>query len=233
MRNWPPPTQSAIAWRHRLSCGLLLCLAACAPRPELAGVARPPPPPLDILPVQAYLPDVPASTADPAAVCAADPSACPLLDLAGTTPATAGPEILLTGPLAGAPAAGFRDQSLGAQISRTMSQAESKIVSRRGRSAPEPVSTKARQHALELREVEAHVTLEVDDIAQAAAKVQALTTSFGGQVVSEVFEDTSSEHGAALSIRVPVAKTHEFLQQVSSAGRVRSRKVQSQDISRK
>lgn len=49
----------------------------------------------------------------------------------------------------------------------------------------------------------------------------------------EVFEDSVSQHGVALSIRVPVEKTNEFLTQVSETGRVRSRKVQSQDISRK
>lgn len=216
-------------WRPALTAGLLLWLAACAPRRELDREARPPPPPPDIAPVQAYFPDAPPSTADPAQVCALDPSACPLLDLASTTPPTLGPQILLTGPLAGAPAVGRRRQTWATQLS----QSESKIVSQRARSTPEPVSTKAKHPGLELREVEAHLTLEVDDILQAVARVHALAASFGGQVIHEVFEDTSSQHGAALSLRVPAAKTDEFLKQVSTSGRVRSRKVQSQDISRK
>ncbi|HEY6722950.1 MAG TPA: DUF4349 domain-containing protein [Polyangiaceae bacterium] len=211
----------------------LLFVGACAPRGELEGTARPPPPPLDITPVQAYVPDTGPSTEHPAAVCALDPSACPRLDLTSTTPATAGPQILLTGALAGAPAAGLRSQTLSARISRSVSRAESKVVSQQARAAPEPVSTKTQRNALELREMEAHLSLEVDDVAQGVARVQALAASFGGQVIHEVFEDTNSQYGAALSLRLPTARTSEFLHQVSLAGRVRSRKVQSQDISRK
>lgn len=230
MSNGPQASRGALGRRQRLVLGFLFCFGACSPRRELDSYARPPPPPLDLASVDPYLLDEPASAADPAAVCDLDPELCPKLDLSSTT-APSG--LLLTGPLAGAPPASQQSQSLSAQLSRTVTHAESKMVSRAVRSAPEPVPTDARQNRLQLREVEAHVTLEVDDISQAAARVQALATSMGGQVVNEVFEDTSSQHGAALSLRVPAEKTDEFLQRVSSVGRVRSRKVQSQDISRK
>src|SRR5690606_23992065 len=148
---------------------------------------------------------------------------------------SAGPEILVTGPLAGAPAVSQRRDTLLSATSDQVARAESKIFQLPGapRTAPEPVRQQQARQGFLLRDVEAHLEVEVDDLDQAATRVRAAVDAAGGAVVNEVFEDSRMQHGAALSIRVPVNETSTLLDQLSELGRVRSRKVQATDISRK
>ena len=244
LRDGTNIARGGLASSYWLTCGLLMGMAACTTGRDLGVSARPPPVTVDVTPAQAYAPEVPSSNEDPADVCALDPATCPRLDfLASTRTPTAaslssgggdtGPEILLTGPLAGASAVSRRSGSLTSRVYRGIARAESKVLGQARRGAPEPVRTNGKPDALELREIEVHLMLEVDDISRAVERVHALVATFGGQVIHEVFEDSASQHGAALSIRAPAEKTTGFLAKVSDVGRVRSRKVQSQDISRK
>ncbi len=81
-------------------------------------------------------------------------------------------------------------------------------------------------------DIEARVTLEVETISGATAKIRALVDSARGQVVNDVLEDNSSSTGAALSVRVPSETVHWFLEALSRVGKLRSRKVETKDIGR-
>jgi hypothetical protein len=126
-----------------------------------------------------------------------------------------------------------RRASLSSRFSDAISRAESKVVATGRRAVPEPARRSGRAEPLKLREIEAHVTVEVADIPSAVAQAREFVRAAGGEIVNEVYEDTSSQHGSALSIRVPVAMTNQLLKQLAATGRVQSRKIQSQDISRK
>ena len=218
---------------------VLLSVVACGVHREPPASARQAPATLDIPAAAAYTASEVVDAPDPASICVLEPERCPTLNLLGSTAspsvhkslshnANYGSEILLTGPLAGAPAV-----SKQLSISDTVLRAESKVVERRRRSVPEPARRNGSATPLKLREIEAHVTVEVADVPSAVAQTRRFVQAAGGEVVNEVFEDTSSEHGSALSIRVPVASTNRLLKQLSGIGRVQSRKIQSQDISRK
>ncbi len=191
---------------------------------------------------EAYTPKLEPTALDPGSICAAQPERCPNvelitstqgLDLYGRT-GTGGPEILLTGPLRGAPAVGRSRRSVLMAASDMVTKAESKVIQHaQGRRAPEPVRQSHERQALVLRNVEATLEVEVDDISATVLQLRALIQKVGGQLVNEVFEDSESQNGAALSIRVPVDQTNRFLEQVAATGRLRSRKVQATDISRK
>ncbi len=186
-------------------------------------------------------------------ICAVDPEACPKLDFSKdathnrpssgsvadaaaerstllsqssakavsveSASAEQGPEILLTGPLAGAPAVS------GGGGGRAIAKPVAK--------PPPQTKTKERANAVVMRDVEARLHVEVDDIERATKKVRAMVESVGGQVVNDVVEDSATNYGAAISVRIPTGSTHEFLDQVGALGKLRSRKVVTQDIGRR
>lgn len=80
---------------------------------------------------------------------------------------------------------------------------------------------------------EAHLTVEVTQADEAAARVRAMVEALGGEVVSEVFEDQAMQAGAALTIRVPSEQTDRLLGQLKSLGVVRSFRSQVVEVSRK
>jgi hypothetical protein len=158
-------------------------------------------------------------------ICKIDPQACPKLKAERARPikeaiyavqqvAAEPPELELTGPLAGAPA--VRGSSELAMPSPE-------------RSAPQPKATEQ----VEMRDIEAKLELVVENLPAAVSRVRALINQAGGQIVSDVIKDNASEYGAALSLRVPAAKTFGVLDQLAALGKLRSREVESADIGRK
>jgi len=219
---------------------LVLLSSACKARGSDA-VVRYPPSEIPVTTAAPYTAKLEPSAVAPDSICATEPERCPSVDLllSGGLEVVdetyAGSTILLTGPLAGAPAVSKRSESLSGQLRGAITQAESQIIELPGRprAAPNPTPRDGRPEAATLREVQVHLDLDVEVLTTAMLHVRKLIEGVGGQLVSEVFEDTPSQHGAALSIRVPVEKTSTFLEQVSKAGRVLSRRVESKDIGRK
>jgi len=165
-------------------------------------------------------------------LCRVDPEACPRLDFtkqharrlgdalqASQAISASGGDILLTGPLAAAPA--IRSSGPRVAPKPTAKPPPTAKPSERERGMPE------------MRDIEARLTVQVENIDATTEKVRKLVQSIGGQIVNDVVEDTQSSYGAALSVRLPTARTEEFLDRVGGFGRLISRKVETQDIGRR
>lgn len=148
-----------------------------------------------------------------------------------------GQEILLTGSLAGAPAAReAKSMDLSGEIYAVQQ------VMGGGSSSPPPPPPPVAPSAIpiakpnetprEMIDVEARVELEVENVDKAVSKIRALVTGAGGQIVNEVIEDKPGTAGAALSLRVPSAKVDETLALLAGTGKLLSRKVESKDVGR-
>jgi hypothetical protein len=135
-----------------------------------------------------------------------------------------GPEVLLTGPLAGAPAVSKqRQRDLVEHVQASLSSP------RLPRAIPAEQPARSRK---EMLDIEAHVTLEVTSIPVARQAVRALAATGDAEVVNEVIEDNESHYGAALSLRVPSARIYWLLDELDKLGKIQSRKVESKEISR-
>jgi hypothetical protein len=142
-------------------------------------------------------------------------------------PSGSGPEILLTGPLAGAPAVSKkRERDL---VERAQASLSSPRVPRAPGAIPTEQPAPTRK---EMLDVEAHVTLEVASIPVARQAVRSLARAGDAEVVNEVVEDNESHYGAALSLRIPSARVYWLLDELDKLGKVEARKVESKDISR-
>lgn len=144
---------------------------------------------------------------------------------------SSGPEILLTGPLAGAPAVSRRSRSPLRLADRIVSQAVS--GPKPPPSAPSATPTPGAGERRELIDLEAHLSVEVREAREAARAVRALTASAGGEVVNEAFEDDASSSGSALSIRVPSERAEWLIARIGELGKLRSLKTQANELSRR
>jgi hypothetical protein len=151
-----------------------------------------------------------------------------------------GQEVLLSGPLAGAPAARAEAKSLdlGGEIYAVQQ------VMGGGSSSPPPPPPAVAPTAIpiakpadqatprEMIDTEARVELEVESVDRAVGSIRSLVASVGGSIVNEVVEDTPDTAGAALSLRVPSGKVDETLAALGRTGKMLSRKVESKDVGR-
>ncbi len=166
-------------------------------------------------------------------VCAAVPSLCVGIGrsmLSQQDPSGRGQEIMLTGPLAAAPA--VRAQRIG--LTETISKVEKlATASPRTPTAPTPIPTSAASAQRTFIDLEANLSIEVPDPRASAQTLRALVATAAGEVVNETIEDNASQMGAALSIRVPSERASWLIDRASELGKVTSLKTQSTDVGRK
>jgi hypothetical protein len=197
---------------------LVVCFG-CADR----GAAHPTPPELQPI----------ASLPGRYSTCATDPRGCggdiQLMSEKGVSHAS--PELLLSGPLAGAPSVS-KSRGVLASVSKGFGRVLSASTPA-APSAPTPEPAAAPQAGRELIDLEATLVLEADDIQSTAARARSLTRAVGGEIVTDTYEDTRYQAGYALSLRVPSARAPFLIESLARLGKVRSRKVQATDVSRR
>jgi hypothetical protein len=94
---------------------------------------------------------------------------------------------------------------------------------------PQPPQT-VEPNPREMLDIEARLSIEVEKVADAAARVRELAASHGGQIVADTVTDESGSTGGAFTIRVPSRGSSVFLEALSGVGIVRSRQVTARDI---
>src|SRR5690606_20555744 len=135
-------------------------------------------------------------------------------DIASASPQTVkrnensvAPELLLNGPLSASTVISSSEQASEGPADPVAKPPPASSSSERTPSVPE------------MRDIEARLSVEVIDIKAAASRVRDLIGKAGGQVVSDVVEDTPASYGAAISARIPTPRTEQFLQEVATLGR--------------
>lgn len=91
-----------------------------------------------------------------------------------------------------------------------------------------PVS--ARPARTEMLDIEANLNIEVEAVADAAARLRAVAKTFDGLVVEDTLKEQPSGSTARITIRVPSQRAESFLDSLAGVGRVRSREVSARDI---
>ena len=210
-----------------LGFGLLRLASACSSTSELSPPSAPNALRVSVPELYSLDESPPGGGIDE--ICKIDPAACPVLDVAHerARAKNRGPEILLTGPLAGAPTVGKRRTGVVPALRSLFRGPRTTLAA-----PPTPTPT-AQPARVELFDIEAWLSLEVASIAQGRARVVQLTRESGGQVVNEVVEDQLHTRGASLSLRIPSERVHAFLAAVATIGRVRSQKVETKEVGRK
>ncbi|MGZ3416395.1 MAG: DUF4349 domain-containing protein [Polyangiales bacterium] len=94
---------------------------------------------------------------------------------------------------------------------------------------PTPVEPQ-QQGAVEMFDIEARMSIEVDKVSEAAGKVRDIVKKNGGQIVADTVTDDSGSTGATFTIRVPSKGSEAFLNELGGVGAVRSRQVTARDI---
>ncbi len=84
----------------------------------------------------------------------------------------------------------------------------------------------------EMLDVEAHLSLLVDDLNRAHARLRADAQARGATITSDVVEDSGSPRHAMLTVRVPAQASNDFLAGLESVGSVTSRQITAKDIGR-
>jgi hypothetical protein len=95
--------------------------------------------------------------------------------------------------------------------------------------APTPVEPQ-QQQAVEMFDIEARISIEVDKVKDAAASVREIVKKHGGQIVADTVTDDGGSTGATFTIRVPSKGSDVFLDELGGVGAVRSRQVTARDI---
>jgi hypothetical protein len=79
-------------------------------------------------------------------------------------------------------------------------------------------------------DIEARLSIEVEEIARSVASVRKLALDLGGQLVSENVSGGSGHARAEVALRIPVGKADGFFAAVEGLGVVQSRQVTAKDI---
>jgi hypothetical protein len=79
-------------------------------------------------------------------------------------------------------------------------------------------------------DIEARLTVEVEDVASATARARELVGKSGGQVVDESIVQQGGVSRAELTLRVPASGASDFLEALAGIGAVRTRQVSAKDI---
>jgi hypothetical protein len=140
------------------------------------------------------------------------------------------PEVLLSGPLSGAPAV-RKPRNPWRRAERAVFRALDAPAPPPG--APNATPTSGPGERKELLDLEARLALEVSDPRLVAQQVRTLSVAAGGEIVNESFQDDASANGCALSIRVPSDKAQALIAQISALGKLRSLKTQANEMSRR
>jgi hypothetical protein len=79
-------------------------------------------------------------------------------------------------------------------------------------------------------DIEAHLTLKVEDVPRAVAELRQLTQASGGDVVEESIQDAAAMARAELTLRVPSQAADDVLQKVEAVGSLITRQVSARDV---
>jgi hypothetical protein len=229
-----------LRWRAAALAPLFALFSACASRaaPPATPSAPAPIPVADPSPYEGEH----ASASGREDLCKIDPEACPSLDMSRESARNVGyalsqsdaklrpgsPEILLTGPLAAAPAVRrVRGYGYAAEEEET-GGGETPAPP-----PPEPIPVKAAHAATaEQLDIEVRVQLEVVDVADARRSLLALLEAFHGQIMNEVLENSAGQRGASFSLRVPSDGVKPFVAKLGQVGKVLSSKLETREVSR-
>jgi hypothetical protein len=87
----------------------------------------------------------------------------------------------------------------------------------------------SKPHA-EMLDIEAHLTIEVEAVAAAAAGLRATAKRFDAIIVDDNLNEQPGGSTARLTIRVPAQQVESFFDALEGVGRLRSRQVVARDI---
>lgn len=93
-----------------------------------------------------------------------------------------------------------------------------------------PATVEPQPNALEMFDIEARVSVEVEKVGDAAAKVREIVKKHGGQIVADTVNDESGSSAASFTLRVPSKGSEKFLEEVGGVGIIRHRQVTARDI---
>jgi Domain of unknown function (DUF4349) len=79
-------------------------------------------------------------------------------------------------------------------------------------------------------DIEAHLSVQVDSVAAAAAALRVLARRFEGVVTEDHLNQSGAGAPAQLTIRVPSAQVDAFFDAVGAVGRLQSRQINARDI---
>lgn len=96
--------------------------------------------------------------------------------------------------------------------------------------AAAPAAVEPQPQAQEMFDIEARVSVEVEKVGDAAAKVREIAKKHGGQVVADTVNDDSGSSAASFTLRVPSKGSDKFLEDLGGIGIVRNRQVTARDI---
>lgn len=82
----------------------------------------------------------------------------------------------------------------------------------------------------EMFDIEARLSIEVEKVGDAAAKVREIAKKHGGQVVADTVNDDSGSSAASFTLRVPSKDSDGFLSDIGGIGVVRNRQITARDI---
>lgn len=204
---------------RRLSFALVALFAlqsvACSAKysAQKAYASAPPPPPAPAYP----------SYGTPAVV----PGSAGGSTYAAGVPAAAPPSATSTGEVE-------YDKSAVKEEAASVTVASSDSSGGSGSSGPPPVATPStvepQPNAGEMFDVEARVSVEVEKVGDAAAKVREIVKKHGGQVVADTVNDDANSSAASFTLRVPTKGSEKFLDEIGGIGIVRNRQITARDI---
>ena len=82
----------------------------------------------------------------------------------------------------------------------------------------------------EMLDIEAHLSIQVESVATAAAALRALARKFEGVVTEDHLNQSATSATAQLTIRVPSGQVDSFFDAVGTVGRLQSRQINARDI---
>lgn len=98
-------------------------------------------------------------------------------------------------------------------------------------SAPATATTvEPNANAHEMFDIEARLSIEVEKVGDAAAKVREIAKKHGGQIVADTVNDDSGSSAASFTLRVPSKGSDAFLTDIGAVGVVRNRQITARDI---
>jgi hypothetical protein len=99
-----------------------------------------------------------------------------------------------------------------------------------GAARPQDADQALLAEAHKMVDIEARLTVEVDDVARATAQARELVNKSGGQIVEENVSQQAGVSRAELTLRVPASAAGDFLGALAGLGAVRVRQVIAKDI---
>jgi hypothetical protein len=100
-----------------------------------------------------------------------------------------------------------------------------------GNSTPKPVTAATVEpNQNEMFDIEARLSIEVEKVGDAAAKVREIAKKHGGQVVADTVNDDAGSSAASFTLRVPSKDSDGFINDIGGIGVVRNRQITARDI---